>query len=162
MALEQATDSLMESYCKFQELLAHIPIYRVRECLGYFGAASAKPIYVYSTVPWFQNCLWWYRAQSWLPEGPGDVVVTYVRDDGRRCVDGGPGLKVTQSYPMEFGHGVAAVYRENWRMHPGVAPIPGDGIVNCDNVMAMGRGPLFDDADLCSAIAILHHLAGRA
>ena len=162
MALEQPTDSLMERYCKFQELLTHIPIYQVRECLGYFGAATAKPIYVYSTVPWFQNTLWWYRTQSWLPENTGDIVITYVRSDGRRCVDGGPGLKSTQSYPMEFGHGVAAVYRENWRTHPGAANIPGDGNVNCDSVLAMDCGPLFDDADLRNAIAVLRCMAASA
>eukprot|EP00959_Pyramimonas_sp_CCMP1952_P451477 9452708-Pyramimonas_sp.AAC.1 len=63
----------MERYCKFQELLTRVPIYQVRECLEYFGAATAKPIYVYSTVPWFQNMLWWCRTQSWLPESTGDI-----------------------------------------------------------------------------------------
>lgn len=111
VVLEQPASSIMFRHPRFQELLAHVQIYKHKEHLGHFLAESPKLIALYSNDACIsQVCR--YRKRSWLPQS--ERVAKQYRDaEGNRRVVGDVNLKRTQQYPEPFGEAVAEVYIAN-------------------------------------------------
>ena len=60
--------------------LQNFTIYRARVELGYFGADSRKPIFVYANVPWVSElplhpCRNWYPTSERVTKVPLPLVV---------------------------------------------------------------------------------------
>ena len=116
IGLEQPTSSVMEHVPKFQDMLkcrrrSLGPLWRVRLSLGYYGAESSKPVFVYSNFKWVEQVSE-YTTRVQLPKSEG-VVTRTVNMDGRLQVSGGRNLKETENYPKHFGTAVARVYMAN-------------------------------------------------
>ena len=99
--LEQPTSSVMPHYFRMQEWFSRRAVYRYRVLLGYFGADSPKPIYLWSTSACVAGILEKYTRDA-LPVSAG--VYTKVLRNGHMCIDGGAKLKESQAYPVDFGH----------------------------------------------------------
>ena len=64
--LEQPTTTLMHLHGRFQNLLDHWHIFRCKFVLGYYGAGSLKPIWVWSNKSWIEEILD-FQPRSWAP-----------------------------------------------------------------------------------------------
>ena len=80
--LEQPVNSLLEAHPRFQQLIAHFKIYRVKINMGDFGAGSLKPSWIYSN----------YQEISALPSygdrrQRGGMALTeeWTNSSGRSC-----------------------------------------------------------------------------
>lgn len=82
--LEQPTSSLMQHHYRFQALMAWITLFRVRVDLGYFGADSQKPIYLYSNYRWIEEILQ-YQCRNWFPISQSVTTVKLTQVEWLFC-----------------------------------------------------------------------------
>ena len=92
-------------------MLSKLGMWRHRTSLGYFGAESAKPVYLYCTYPFIAE-VDQYRTASQVTSCEG-VATKTVNNAGEVRVNGGPRLKETQAYPPGFGTGMAKLYSKH-------------------------------------------------
>jgi hypothetical protein len=88
--------------------------------LGFYGAESRKPIMLFCNHPLLQS-LESHRTTDTCPVS--DNVCRYHTDEfGIKRSTGDANLKATQTYPVGFGIGVAAVFCECRPTLLGIAP----------------------------------------
>ena len=109
--LEQPLTTMMPMHPRFRDLIATGALWRVKVWLGRFGAATAKPIYLYSNVEWISELCGMYTYTDSRSIGP-PTYITYLDDAGRACSDGATGLRGSQEYPPLFGYAVARLYTQ--------------------------------------------------
>jgi hypothetical protein len=108
--LEQPVHSLMEFHPRFAELAKRMTITRATVRMSMFGAATAKPTWLYSNYAWISE-IKNHVTPSMRYTGPlTTTVVYYVDAHGKRCVQGGDGLKKSQAYPKGFGKALNQLY----------------------------------------------------
>ena len=64
--LEQPTTTLMHLHSRMQDLFGDWNMYRCRFTLGFYGAGSLKPIWVWSNRPWLADILL-HQPRNWSP-----------------------------------------------------------------------------------------------
>ena len=84
-----------------------------RTCLGAFGAERPKPINMYSNRNWVSHLERSVSGLSFVSCEDAGVVKEVIGSDGSRKFAGGPNLKETQEYPLEFGVQVQRCWAEH-------------------------------------------------
>eukprot|EP00969_Alexandrium_andersonii_P142791 6313043-Alexandrium_andersonii.AAC.1 len=111
VCLEQPVSSMMPHHPRLQAIISHTTWFRALDVLGFFRADSPKAVSIWSN----KKVIGSIRAQrrrTTLPVSKG-VVVKGTSKLGKSTVSGGKGLKATQSYPVDFGRGIAYIYMSN-------------------------------------------------
>ena len=110
IVMEQPVGSLLEYHPRMAEIKKVFPIYRVTISMGGFGAASAKPTWLYSGHEFIQEIKHWEGCATY--NGPAVEVVSRVvsPNTGKIMIMGGKDLKATQAYPPAFGKALAELY----------------------------------------------------
>jgi len=113
--LEQPCGSLLEYHPRLQQFLKEHKVYRTRVNLGDFGAASQKPVWLYSNFKFITKLNGYCMAfGSWKHNGAEPLVSIKIKSNGQRAVIGKPGvLKASQAYPKGFGEAVAQLYDDH-------------------------------------------------
>jgi hypothetical protein len=108
--LEQPVNSLMEFHPRFAQLAKRMTITRATVRMSTFGAATAKPTWLYSNYAWISD-IKDYVTHDMRYTGPATTTVDYYVDaGGKRCVQGSDGLKKSQAYPKGFGKALSQLY----------------------------------------------------
>lgn len=79
--------------------------------LGHWGATSCKPSRCFGTVPWAADLYKRMTKQFRKSLSSSGISVVYFNQKGKKVVRGGPLLKSTQVYPMEFGKRICTLHR---------------------------------------------------
>ena len=105
----------METHPRFQEFVKcmrekGVAIFRVFVEMGWNGAESPKPTWLYST----HECLKNIKKYAISESNQRKPLVTKKRDStGKLCITGNTALKSSQAYPPAFGAAVAQLYADN-------------------------------------------------
>ena len=89
----------IEHHPRFAQLLRYRPFFRQHTSLGMFGAASAKPVKLFSSSNFIQFL---YRRLNRAAVGPSNTTRRHVRG-GRTYFTGTRHLRESQVYPPAFG-----------------------------------------------------------
>ncbi|CAL1128084.1 unnamed protein product [Cladocopium goreaui] len=119
--LEQPKGSLLEGHLLFQALLRllqklKVKITRVSTSLCWFGADTVKPLWVYSSKPEAVEVND-FANKTLVPPKKTKLVIHYKDSKGQPRIKGGPGLKLSQSYPLRFGVAFAKVRSRHQKKH---------------------------------------------
>lgn len=103
--LEQPLSSLMHLHPRMQAINKHSKYNEVNIWMGAYGAPTRKATVLRSPQQWVHG------LKKRLPKDKRhfdskEVSTGYVNAAGKKCVDGGEGLKATQEYPKEYGESV--------------------------------------------------------
>ncbi len=113
--LEQPRSSILWHHPRFQLLLHHLQVFRAPLCLGDFGAATEKPIYLWSSHAWIQEV----RPRGRKAKAKHTTCQQRRDANGKLVVDGGRLLKSSQTYPRAFGQAVASALLTHMEPHGG-------------------------------------------
>ena len=103
----------MHYHPRFRTLFMLCKVFYTFIWLGMYGADSAKATRLWSNIPLLTKRLFRKLDVTKIVLDPtAPVTITYKGKNGRRAVDGGQGLKRSQTYPPEFGKAVAEVFHE--------------------------------------------------
>ena len=156
--LEQPLSSYLEYHPRFQALLGAIKVYSVVVHLGAYKAKSMKTVRLYSNMPWVRHLRRAVPAGT-IFEDAGQVTVKYTDKRGAQRVKGGPKLKASQSYPVDFGNAVADIFCEHRASMP---LLPALASVELDDVKRALRMTAADDAwEDAEMTSVLSYLQGH-
>ena len=110
-ALEQPDSSLMTHYCSWHWLRTvmrtlDIPWFECYTEMGAYDAKTEKGTHLYGNRPWILKLARKCDRMQRTKLDSSDIAKVYEKN-GRKKVDGGKGLKGTQSYIRLFGQTVA-------------------------------------------------------
>ena len=130
--LENPASTVIEFHRFFAWLASRMQLWKTDLKLGYYGAASAKDVRLYSDRNWIGH-IHHFAARNWHPRSCG-VTRKDRKPDGTVAITGDSGLKATQAYPILFGAALASCFH---RFHDplGVDGIDCDGIVEIDDLL---------------------------
>ena len=109
--LEQPLSSIMYLHPRFQAWLDECAVFSCVLSLGYFGGETQKTVKLWSNCDCIQQ-LASARVRRWLPRSVS-TFKSYQNELGESKVDGGEGLKQSETYPVLFGAAVAFMYKDN-------------------------------------------------
>ncbi|CAJ1372230.1 unnamed protein product [Effrenium voratum] len=109
--LEQPSTSIMETHPSFQKMLKILHVRKLIFDMKDFGANTQKRTILYSSHEEVDDLLLHKHPRKRCHSK--EMVIRYTDSSGKSRCKGGRDLKMSQTYPREFGHALSAVRTKN-------------------------------------------------
>jgi hypothetical protein len=108
---EQPVHSVQERHPRFEEIKDAIHVLKETVLMGYYGALTRKPVWLYGFNCSLRN-IHDYRTTP-LPTRTSNLTTSHIDNDGRKRFSGTKALKGSQTYPKDFGVALNKIYRQH-------------------------------------------------